>query len=569
MQTRLFFPGVVIGSLLGVAAFSQPSPIQIPARSDQDPSDPKSGVIQGQVFAAEGEHPLARATVTIYPAESREGNRPQTVRTGDRGEYEFRGLEAGEYFLRAARFGFLRQTYGRKPSSKSERRRRTTILSLALGQVLDGIDFKLIRGGVVEGTVVDQYNEPRPRVSVTLSKYGNFDGERKLVPEEEGETDDRGRFRLFDIPPGSYYLSTTVAPSSGGGKGKEGAFPPVYYPGVLSPGEAAKVEVGAGEELGGFYLTLIEARSYSASGRVLTAEGEPARRVWIVSNRESRETLFARMEPNATTNRQGEFKVTGLLPGKHRLNARSRDGEKGQTANQTVEVADQDIEGLTLVLGPGAEITGRIVTDRQASDLDWSRIRLHLNPIDVDRWNFFSGGTSRVEEDFTFRIANLPEATYRFVVGLPPWGNHYVESIRILTEELIDRPIKLRNADRLDGVEIHVSSEGAQVSGVVKKEQAREVVPGATVVVFAADSEHRGVFSRFTKTVHANQQGRFSIKGLPPARYLVCALTDHESGIEASLDYLRRLERDSEQIELSRGQTLEKDLVASPAPKVY
>ena len=54
MQTGLFFPGGVIGSLLGGAAFSRPSPIQISARSDRDSADRKSGVIQGQVFGAEG-----------------------------------------------------------------------------------------------------------------------------------------------------------------------------------------------------------------------------------------------------------------------------------------------------------------------------------------------------------------------------------------------------------------------------------------------------------------------------------------------------------------------------------
>ena len=45
-------------------------------------------------------------------------------------------------------------------------------------------------------------------------------------------------------------------------------------------------------------------------------------------------------------------------------------------ASTVVEVTDQDLEGLTLVLGSGAEISGRIVTDRQDSDLDW-----RANPV--------------------------------------------------------------------------------------------------------------------------------------------------------------------------------------------
>ena len=126
----------------------------------------------------------------------------------------------------------------------------------------------------------------------------------------------------------------------------------------------------------------------------------------------------------------------------------------------------------------------------------------------------------------------------------------------------------MRSADRLDGVEIHVSSEGAQISGVVEKEEAREAAEGATVLIFAPDSEFRGPSSRFTKTTQTDQRGRFSLKGLVPGEYLLCAVIDHEPGLESDLDYLSSLERDSERIEVSSGQTVEESLVALPAPKM-
>ena len=571
MQTSNFFPGVVIGSFLGVAAFSQPAPIQIPTGSDQISSDPKSGVIRGQVFAAEGEEPLARARVTLYSRGSRGDPLTRTVRTDSRGEYEISNLEEGKYTLRARRNGYLSRSYSREMSSQSGRRRRSLRLSLAPGQVLDGIDFPLIQGGVVEGTVVDPYNEPRSRVSVTLSEYRSYGGERELVPAGRAKTDDRGRFRLFDIRPGSYYLSAVPRPFNHREEEAGRSFPPVYYPGVLNPQEAAKVEVAAGEEVGGFYFTLIEARSYSISGRVLTHKGRPAHSVWITSMRESAEAFFAGTGSSADTNLQGEFQIEGLLPGRHRLNARLERDEDLWMASAVVEVTDRDVEGLPLALAAGAEITGRIVTDREEADLDWRRISLQMEPIKTSgaNWRFAGGGESEVEEDFTFKIKDVPEASYRFVARLfnTP-GNHYVKSIRIGTEELIDRPIEVRSGVRLDGVEIHVSSEGAQLSGVVEKEEGREVAQAATVLVFSADSEYRGPHSRFTRRVRTDQRGQFSLNGLVPAQYLVCALTDLEYGLESNLEYLRSLERDAERVDLSRGQRLEKNLVALPAPKM-
>ena len=569
MQTRTFLLGAVIGPLLGVAAFSQPAPIQTPAISAQEPADPQSGVIRGQVFAAEGEHPLARARVTVYSTGGREDPVTRTVRTDSRGKYEIRNLEAGSYSVRASRNGYLGRSYSRENSSQSGRRRRSLPLSLAPGQVLEGIDFPLIQGGVVEGTVVDPYNEPRSRVSVTLSEYRSYGGEREMVPAGRAETDDRGRFRLFDIRPGSYYLSAVPRPLNAREKEADRSFPPVYYPGVLNPREAARVEVAAGEEVGGFYFTLIEARSYGISGRVLTPEGRPARSVWIRSRRESDEFLVSGMEPSADTDRQGEFKVKGLLPGRHRVTARSEGNEELRMASAFVEVTDRDIEGLTLVLAAGAEITGRIISDREEVDLDWRRIGLYMEPIGTS-WRYAGGGSSRVEEDFTFKIADVPEASYRFVVRLfNTTGNHYVESIRIRTEELIDQPMEVRSGDRLEGVEIRISSEGAQISGVVEKEEGREVAQAATVLVFAADPEYRGRHSRFTRRARTDQRGQFSLKGLVPAQYLVCALTDHEYGFESNLDYLRSLERDAERIDLSPGQRSEKNLVALPAPNVH
>ena len=99
----------------------------------------------------------------------------------------------------------------------------------------------------------------------------------------------------------------------------------------------------------------------------------------------------------------------------------------------------------------------------------------------------------------------------------------------------------------------------------MQKNAAGEAVEGATVLVFAADSRDRGHQSRFTKTALTDQSGRFSLEGLVPAEYRICALTDHEPGRESELDYLSSLEGDSERIDLSPGQATEESLVALPA----
>ena len=569
MRTRFLFPTVVVCLLVGVIAARGQFRGQIPRSSDQDREGRERGVIQGTVLAADGESPLAKATVSLRKSGSRGGDSERSARSDDRGQYEFTDLEAGKYLLSVMRNGFLPQNYGQKRIQAFRGQPGGTPLTLGNGQVLNGIDFKLIRGGVVEGRVADQDYEPLSRVIVTMSGYQTMQGERTLVPVARAQTDDRGQFRLFDIPPGSYFLSATQGGFrffGGRGRGRRGqSFPPTYYPGVPSPEQASRIEVSAGGEVGGFHLTLIESHTYSVSGRVLAAEGSPAQSVRIMTvNRSSPGQVSLR--GGATTDLQGTFKVAGLLPGRYRLIASRGRGQEPQIASASVEVIDRDIQGVTLALGSGASITGRIVSENEEPALNWRRVSVATRSAEGGGRGFrFGGGGRSIEEDFSFRISNLPGGLYRLSVNLPP-GNHYVESIRAQGQDIIDRLIEMNDHDQLSGVEVRVSPHGSRISGVVQSEEDGKAVDGATVLVFSADPQQRGSFSRFTRTTQTDQTGRYSLEGLPPAEYLVCALVEHESGRESEPEYLNGLEGDSTTIDLSAGEMSSKTLVALPAP---
>ena len=567
MNTRLSFLGIVVGFLVGFVALGHTSSLQLPGNSERGLEDQKLAVITGRVFAEDGGSPLAKATLSLRSKGSTPLDRPRTIRTNGSGEYTFRDLEPGQYVLSATRKGYIPRNYGQKNGSSFRREDTGTSLTVAPGQVLEDIDFHLIRGGVVEGRVVDQENEAVERVRVMVKGYRSLAGKERLLPFGRDETDDRGQFRIFGIPPGNYYLSVSPLPFIRDPRREIPSFAPTYYPGVLRIEEAARIEVTAGGELGGLNIIVMEAFSYSVSGRVLTPEGQPAHSVWIMSMQESGKDPSSMMGPNTHTDLQGEFKVSGLLPGTHRLYARAGGGEDAQMASATVDVVDQDLSGLTLVLGEGAEITGRIVAEGEASTVDWHRVFLSVVPTGNITLMAFGGSGFQVNEDFTFKISNRPEGTYRLMVRLPA-GNHYVSSIHFEGQDITDRPIELRSNDRLDGVEIYISSEGARISGSVEQAEGRKVAEGATVLVFSADPDQRAFPSRFTRTTQTDQSGRFSLQGLVPGEYLVCALADHEAGHEMDPDYLRSLERDSQRIDPSPGQTVQESLVASPAPEM-
>ena len=233
MKASLCFLGIVVGSLVGSAAFGHPSPLQLPGSPERDAEEKELGVIRGQVLAEDGSHPLAKAILSLRLKTERLSDRPRTVRTDSAGEYTFRDLEPGQYVLRAARNGYIPRNYGQKSGFSFSRGNVGTALTVARGQVMNHIDFRLIRAGVVEGRVVDQDNEPLERVQVMLSGYRNLGGERRLMPFGRDETDDRGQFRIFGVPSGTYLLSASPRPFATMRGGADRSFPPTYYPGVL------------------------------------------------------------------------------------------------------------------------------------------------------------------------------------------------------------------------------------------------------------------------------------------------------------------------------------------------
>jgi len=170
-----------------------------------------------------------------------------------------------------------------------------------------------------------------------------------------------------------------------------------------------------------------------------------------------------------------------------------------------------------------------------------------------------------VKDDGTFTLKDLAEGPVQLVVSRPS-GNSYVKSIRAQGKDVTDGALELRSGDRLQGVEIVIASDGAQLSGTVKDGASGQTVSDATILIYPADAHLVGPNSRYIRTITGGKQGQFSFQGLVPGEYRLCALLDHESGIEYDPEYLQSLNRFSKTVQLSAGQASSENLevVASP-----
>ncbi len=89
---------------------------------------------------------------------------------------------------------------------------------------------------------------PLCNVNVGLSRYASG----KLEPTAVARTDDLGQFRLFDVLPGTYYLSATYLSFRIPGSATQSSYPSTFYPGVLDFQDSTKIEVGASSVTGGW-----------------------------------------------------------------------------------------------------------------------------------------------------------------------------------------------------------------------------------------------------------------------------------------------------------------------------
>ena len=557
MSCRSVFLSV---GLLGcsVASYGQNSSLATAGPND---AEPQLAVIAGKVLSAETGVGLPKATVALYSADNRRSQRPLAAKTNDKGEYQLLGVPPGRYRIFASRNGYVRQSFSRDPSQG--RVSGGTPVALGPGQVLRDVDFHLTPAGVIEGRIFAEDYEPASRVNVSLSRVRTIRGKRTLTPVANARTDDRGIYRLFGIPPGGYYLSATYRPFEMP-RGQAATPVVTYYPGVLTPQEATRVDVPPGARFTGADLVLREARSYTVRGAVVGAGDSSVAAVRIYCRQRSSEGWASEAAGRATTDRAGNFEVINLIPGEYLLSAYANQSGRALMGMASLSVRGEDVEHVVLALGDGSEIQGRVSLEDSDQELDPSRISVHVVPEEVIPPVFLER-IADVNENGTFQLTQVPPGSARMAVDLPP-GNFFVESIRLGGMEIADRPFTVGADQQITGLRVVVSSEGAQFGGGVWDDDTGDPASGATVILYSTDRNKRTVGSRFTKITQTDQEGRFSLGGIVPGKYVVCALKGHESGAETDPSLLDKVAESCERTELAPNENATNELAAIPAP---
>jgi protocatechuate 3,4-dioxygenase beta subunit len=539
-------------------------------RDLQNPAPKGTAKISGRVISAETGNPLRRAQVRLTAGEARTN---RVTSTDNEGRYEFADLPASRYNLTVSKAGYVSLQYGQARAFEPGKP-----LELADRGVLEKIDFSLPRGSVIAGRVSDEYGEPIADATVQAMRYQFVNGQRQLVNiGRNANTDDIGQFRIFGLSPGDYIVKASVrnAPQQMmmSDIDDPSGYPPTYYPGTNDVGQAQTVNLGLGQEFGSVYFSLVPSRMARISGTVTDSQGKPLPGAIVVVRPAAGGGGMGALNIGGgnQVRADGTFALANVPPGEYTLDVQQRPRDGGglralavtelEFASVPLTVTGEDISGMSIVTTTGSSVTGRVVFQGKTPPANGGQgLQVSASaPMGAPSLQGIARGVlggGRVADDGTFELRGLIGLQ---MIRVNPPNGWTLNSVTLNDEEITDMPYDFKGGRKLTGLIVTLSDRLTDLAGSVKNRRG-EAVKDYVLVVFPTDEKLWAGQSRFIRTARPDQDGRFLIRGLPPARYLAAVVESLETGSQNDPAVLEQLRPRGKGFSLADGESLTLDL---------
>lgn len=322
-----------------------------------------------------------------------------------------------------------------------------------------------------------------------------------------GVTDEEGKYRITNLPPGSYEVLVST---------------PAY---VGADGARRKsLIVGKNETIENVDFALVPGGVIT--GKVTDSDGRPVIELDVfVTPAQVMEHSYVSVRSGIRTDDRGIYRVFGLSAGKYMVSAGQDDyftfGDPWSRSEYklTFHPAAADLSQATIIeVTEGSETTnvditvarsitkysafGRIVDGDTGQPIANVRYGVHMFINQNHEGLRTSGAVSNKEGDF--KVENLPPGKYSVIVEPPEDSDWRVEPVRF---EVVDRDVT--------GLVLK-TSKGATASGVIVLEgEDTKLVPNMDKNRIHAYVVTQGRARGSNQTTRVNSDGSFRISGLP------------------------------------------------------
>lgn len=588
-----------------------------PARDAAGPPTLGSGSVSGLVVTdEETPRPVRRAVVTLAGG----GLRPsRSAITDDDGRFTIGGLPDGRFTLTASRAAFITSAYGaRRPG------RPGTPIVIQSGAAVRDLAVRLWRGAVVAGAVRDVGGEPARGVPVqALAARKRPSGGLLTLSNNGALTNDRGEFRIFGLEPGSYVVVARLTSSStpsvelaeaqmeaalarlrrqagtpAGAQPQAAAaqapfdpftLAPVYYPGTTQLTQATPIVLAAGQEATGLEFSLQRLRTYEVTGVLTRPDGRMLAGTSLQLTASRAPGSFSSDDVamfSATAGADGAFRFAAVPPGDYRLIARApvaplppsqfetsvRPGFDGATlfALADVTVGSAPLTGLSVPLRPTLSLSGRVVFDGTSLAPPKNLAQLSMAIVPPELLTLGPGSSVRtlayarpspLRTDGTFRIDGIVPGLHGFSVMGPATAGlqWWLRSAVLDGRDLLDGYVEITADMKLSDLVVTFSDRPPELSGTLQSGDGT-IASDVFVIAYAADRAHWRPGTRRVQAVRPGVDGRYTITGLPPGRYMLAALTDVDENDWQDQAFLEQLVPASVAITIGEGERKTQDL---------
>ncbi|HET6979901.1 MAG TPA: carboxypeptidase regulatory-like domain-containing protein [Pyrinomonadaceae bacterium] len=452
---------------------------------------------------------LQGVVVGLIIVDQNHSNRPTRFKstTDEEGKFRITNVPPGSYEVIPASPAYV-AIEGRK--------------SLVVGrnETVEDINIALEQGGVITGKVTDA--EGRPVIEEMVFVAAATTTQQTTRKERPSyirniRTDDRGVYRAYGVPAGKYTVSVgNDAKFSVGSRNSTGAYQRTYYPSASDPDTATVIDVSEGSETTNVDITIgVAPSTYSARGRIIDGDTNkplPKTQIGVQFYVQFGTGALGNV---AESNKDGEFKVDNLAPGKYAVFSEPPADADWHSEAVQFEVTDRDVEGLVIKTLRGASVSGVVMLE----GLDDPKTRANLLATRIVGQNV-EGYVGRIEPSTTinpngsFRLTGL--AAGRLMLQIQPR-----ETFRVIRLErdgmAYPRGIEIKEHEQVTGLRVVVGLANGSIRGAVTLPEGLELPTPPRLRVLLRRTEDLTP-NQYTP-VEADIRGHFRVDDLVSGTY--------------------------------------------------
>jgi hypothetical protein len=260
----------------------------------------------------------------------------------------------------------------------------------------------------------------------------------------------------------------------------------------------------------------------------------------------------------------GTFVLNAVPPGEHTLIVRPQPrnvGDEPEFASVRLSVGGDDIPDLTITTSRGVTLRGRLAFEG-AAQRPANPVRVVAQPTDGPRAGFNVGGNNQVNgvvgADGTFQLrAGFGNVLFR--AAAPGW---ILKSVTLDGRDVTDTPVDVSAG--AGTVRIVLTDRATTLAGIV--ESRNQPGSGAYVVIQPEADMVAAAAQRYSRVTRPDENGRYTVNGLPPGRYVAAAVDSLSQGGEWSPAFRQMLLGSGDGFTLTEGQTLALNLRLRASP---